>query len=121
MPRILIVEDDVDVREALATFLECEGYDVLEAGHGGEALRRLRQAHDVGLILLDLMMPVMNGWEFRAEQTKDPAIASIPVVVVTADHSAVDQAAEVGAAGCLVKPIELTELLAYVGRYCGTT
>jgi len=118
-PSILVVEDDVAVREALAAFLEGAGYRVVEAGDGAEALRRLRVASaEVGLILLDLMMPVMSGWEFRAEQSKDPALAAIPVVVVTADITAADKAAAVGAAGCLLKPIELPELLDLVERYC---
>ena len=117
-PSILIVEDDVAVREAMAVFLAGAGYEVAEAGDGAEALRYLRGSAGVGLILLDLMMPVMNGWEFRHEQAKDPALAEIPVVVVTADHGAAQKAAAVGAAGCLLKPIEFPELLAFVGRYC---
>jgi CheY-like chemotaxis protein len=119
-PSVLIVEDDVDVREALVFFLQGEGYDVVEAGHGAEALQRLQEDTGVGLILLDLMMPVMNGWEFRAAQTQDPRLAAIPVVIITADHSAAKKAADAGAAGCLLKPVELTDLLGYVGRYCGS-
>jgi CheY-like chemotaxis protein len=118
-PRILIVEDDASVREALAVFLEGEGYSVVEAGDGAEALTRLRTSEPVALILLDLMMPVMNGWEFRDAQARDPRLASIPVVVITADNSAVHQAARAGVAGCLLKPLEFPELLSYVGRYCG--
>jgi CheY-like chemotaxis protein len=118
-PRILIVEDDASVREALAVFLEGEGYSVVEAGDGAEALTRLQTSEPVALILLDLMMPVMNGWEFRDAQARDPRLASIPVVVITADNSAVHQAARAGVAGCLLKPLEFPELLSYVGRYCG--
>jgi CheY-like chemotaxis protein len=118
-PRILIVEDDASVREALAVFLEGEGYSVSEAGDGAEALACLRGSESFGLILLDLMMPVMSGWEFRDVQAKDPALASIPVVVITADNSAVQQAARAGVAGCLLKPLEFPELLSYVDRYCG--
>jgi CheY-like chemotaxis protein len=116
--RILIVEDDVAVREALATFLEVEGYEVLEAGDGEEALRHLRAPSPVGLILLDLMMPVMNGWQFREQQLKDPAIAAIPVLVVTADDGAAKKAADVGAVGFMRKPIEFDELLEHVARFC---
>ncbi len=119
-PSILVVEDDPAVREAIATFLECEGYRVVEAGDGLEALRRLRGASDVGLILLDLMMPVMNGWEFRDVQAKDPALASIPVVVITADNSAAQKAADAGTAGYLLKPVEFPELLSWVDRFCRT-
>jgi len=115
--RILLVEDDADVRGALAALLEGEGYQVVEAAHGGEALAHLR-ATTFCLILLDLMMPVMNGWQFRAEQLKDPALAAVPVVVVTADNSVAEKAAEVGAAGYLLKPIDFSELLAHVERCC---
>jgi len=115
---ILVVEDDPDVRGALVAFLEGEGYSVVEATHGAEALEHLREPRQFCLILLDLMMPVMNGWEFREQQQKDPALADIPVLVVTADTTAVRRAADVGAVGCLLKPVEFPELLAYVGRYC---
>jgi CheY-like chemotaxis protein len=117
---VLIVEDDADVREALVFFLQGEGYEVVEAGHGAEALQELHRNDRVGLILLDLMMPVMNGWEFRAAQTNDPRLAAIPVVIITADHSAARKAADAGAAGCLLKPVDLPDLLDYVGRYCGS-
>src|SRR6266446_9079911 len=73
---ILIVEDDADVRGALSAVLEGEGYRVVEAAHGQEALQHLRaDARGFCMILLDLWMPVMNGWEFRAEQLKDPTLA----------------------------------------------
>ena len=115
---ILIVEDDEPVREALVALLEGAGYRVVEAADGAEALQRLRGTDPVGLILLDLMMPVMNGWEFRDHQRRDPALAAIPVVIVTADHAAAAKAAAVGAAGCLLKPFEVPELLGLVERYC---
>jgi CheY-like chemotaxis protein len=117
-PSILIVEDDEAVREALVALLEGAGYRVVEAGDGAEALARLRAADRVGLILLDLMMPIMNGWEFRDHQRRDPALAEIPVVIVTADHGAAAKAAAAGAAGCLLKPFEVPELLDLVERYC---
>jgi CheY-like chemotaxis protein len=69
-------------------------------------------------VLLDLWMPGMNGWEFRAEQVKDRGLADVPVVVITADHAAARKAADMGVCGCMTKPIELPELLDYVGRYC---
>jgi len=116
---ILIVEDDAAVREALATFLELQGYPVVSAEHGADALRRLRAGSDgVCLILLDLMMPVMNGWDFRKEQLKDPALAGIPVVVITADTTAAKRAADIGAVGYMLKPIDLDQLLAHVSRHC---
>jgi CheY-like chemotaxis protein len=116
--RVLIVEDDDAVREALAIFLESERYTAVQAAHGEEALRHLRSSPPFCLIPLDLMMPVMNGWEFCAQPVKDPAIARVPVVVVTADNSAARKAADVGAAGYMLKPIEFPELLSHVERHC---
>ena len=116
---IMIVEDDPDVRAALAAVLEGEGYAVVEAGDGAEALRQLR-GNDIALVLLDLWMPVMDGWQFRAEQMRDPALARVPVVVVTADPAAGRQVAALGVQACMVKPVELPELLAQVNRYCGS-
>src|SRR6185436_12323698 len=85
---ILLVEDDFDVRDALIPILEYEGHRVVGAASGQEALDRLRSGAKPSLILLDLMMPGMSGMEFRAEQLRDPALASIPVVVVSADPAA---------------------------------
>ena len=116
---ILVVEDDVDVREALATLLETQGYRVLEAENGLEALGRLRDADfDVCLILLDLFMPVMNGWTFREEQLRDPTMAAVPVVVVTADVSARRSGKDLRAEEYLTKPVDFDHLLAVVARHC---
>ena len=114
---VLIVEDDESAREALAAFLEAEGYPVREAANGQEALDRLQQ-ENVGLILLDLMMPVMDGWEFRAVQMRDPTLAGIPVMVITADASARSRANSLGVEGYMTKPIQFPQLLAFVDRYC---
>jgi CheY-like chemotaxis protein len=114
---LLIVEDDEDAREALVFFLENEGYRVLEASHGEEALRHLRST-EVCAILLDLMMPVMNGWTFRAEQLKDPRLANIPVAVITADETATLNTAALGVDELMVKPVDLRRLLAFVDRHC---
>jgi len=117
--RVLIVEDEDDVRESLAVVLEFEGYPVLEAAHGGEALERLRSGDgDVGLILLDLFMPTMNGWAFRDEQLRDPTLARIPVVVITADPSAARRARSLGVLDAMTKPFDFDRLLALVGRHC---
>ena len=82
--RVLIVEDDLDTREMLARFLEIAGYQVVLAANGVEALKVLRGGAVASVILLDLMMPVMDGWQFRDEQRRDPSMSHIPVVVVTA-------------------------------------
>src|SRR5437762_11749160 len=81
---VLAVEDDFDLRDALVPILEYEGHRVVSAANGQEALERLQTMPPPSLILLDLMMPVMDGEEFRARQLRDPTLASIPVVVVSA-------------------------------------
>ena len=115
---ILIVEDDADVREAMAVFLAGEGYAVVEARHGAEALHQLRSPARVCLILLDLFMPVMDGWAFRAEQLRDQALAGIPVIVISADASAPRRGRELGAVASMVKPIDFDVLLEHVDHYC---
>ena len=85
--RILLVEDDADIRLQVVLALELEGYEVVQASNGKEALALLRSSSPEGLpccIILDLMMPVMDGWEFRRRQREDPALASVPVVVLSA-------------------------------------
>src|SRR5512138_2541112 len=82
-PTVLVVDDDESVRESLALALELEGYMVLRAAHGIDALLVLRTGIRPDVILLDLEMPVMPGWEFRERQLADPALADIPVVIVS--------------------------------------
>ena len=117
--RVLVVEDDVDIREALIGILCDEGYDAEGAGNGLEGLDRLRaRSSKPALILLDLMMPVMNGWQFRAEQKQDATLSTIPVIVISADGNVRQKAESIEAAGYLKKPIELDALLDLVGKYC---
>jgi CheY-like chemotaxis protein len=117
---ILIVEDDDDIREALTQILELEGYTVREAANGREALD-ISAREPPSLILLDLMMPVMDGWQFRAEQIKDPALAQIPVVVISADAGIQEKVASFGAASVLPKPISLDRLLRAVETFYPTS
>jgi CheY-like chemotaxis protein len=117
---ILIVDDDVDVATSMADVLEAEGYRVTLAANGKEALDVLRREDDPDLILLDVMMPVMDGWRFREEQQKLPAVASIPVITVTADGNARQKAAAMKAADYLEKPFTVDRLLDVVERVCGT-
>jgi CheY-like chemotaxis protein len=115
---ILIVEDDFDIRDALMQILEEEGYGVRGVANGQEALDLLAREPAPKLILLDLMMPVMNGWQFRAEQLKNPRLAGVPVLVISADPHLQPKAESLGAAGLLKKPISLDELLVAVKSHC---
>jgi len=116
---ILVVEDDADILRAIIQVLGDEGYAVRGAGNGRIALDMLRQPHarPPRLILLDLMMPLMDGWAFRAEQLRDPALAEIPVIVLTADGNALEKSQLMRCAGGLRKPVELEQLLAAVDEY----
>jgi CheY-like chemotaxis protein len=109
--KILFVEDDTDIRDTLTEILQEEGYAVEAAGHGQEALDKLKGRPLPALILLDLMMPVMNGWQFRAAQLADPQLASIPVVVVSASSNIEQSAAALEAAAFVRKPVVLDQLL----------
>jgi CheY-like chemotaxis protein len=114
---VLVVEDNAELRHVLIVLLESDGYAVVEAGNGLEALRLLRSAEVLPcLIVLDMGMPRMNGWDFRAEQDCDERLRSIPVVVVSADPLAT-QARHTGAA-VLLKPIDPEKLLELVERHC---
>ncbi len=115
--RVLVVEDDADVRTMISIMLTIEGYDVSTAENGREALDLLRRGDHPDLILLDLMMPVMNGWQFRAEQVRDPDLARIPAVVISGGDRIVEHSRTLGAADYLRKPIDLDVLLATVQRY----
>jgi CheY-like chemotaxis protein len=86
--KVLVVEDDDATRESLERFFEDHGYEVISAKNGSEALALLGAGERPALILLDLMLPVMDGWQFRKAQLADPRYSGIPVVVVTAGYTA---------------------------------
>lgn len=112
MTTILFVDDDDDVRETIADALVDSGYNVITARHGAEAWAHLESATILpDLILLDLMMPVMDGAEFRERQRNDPRFQSIPVVLISAGVSASSQAKSMGVAACLIKPVKLSPLV----------
>lgn len=115
--RMLVIEDDENVRESIAALLEVEGYEVVKAINGAQALSKLRKEPGVSLIVLDLMMPQMDGWSFRARQLNEPGLKDIPVLVLSGagrldrEHEALD------AAGVLAKPVSVHELLDMVERH----
>lgn len=110
-PTILLVDDDMDIREALSETLEDFGYSVTTAAHGADALRRLRSmSSPPSCILLDLMMPVMDGYEFLDERRKDPALVSIPVAVITAGQG-IDRDRLGQDTPIVPKPIKLPQLM----------
>jgi CheY-like chemotaxis protein len=114
---ILIVDDDTDVRRALTELLEEEGYAVAGAANGRAALELIRGGFRPALILLDLMMPGMNGWDFRTAQMRDPELSAVPVVVVTASgYSQESIKTELGAIELVAKPIQPAALLDVIGR-----
>jgi CheY-like chemotaxis protein len=115
---ILIVEDDKDIRQALVDVLTLETFRVTTAGNGKEALELLRNSPNSWrpcFILLDLMMPIMNGWEFLLVQRSDPKLKDIPVMVCSA---VADRTRFPGIVEFLKKPINIDELLTLVHRYC---
>jgi CheY-like chemotaxis protein len=115
---ILVVEDQPEIRAVITDILEEEGYLVASVTNGMEALAYLHEyAARTGLILLDLGMPVMTGWEFREEQQRDPALANIPVIVMSALPDLHRKAAALKVTDCLDKPIELNTLLGMVAQY----
>ena len=115
---MLIVDDDFALRDALCAALEGEGYVVEAVANGKEALDYLRGGARPSLVLLDLMMPVMNGWEFRAEQRQDPELADIPVIVLSAFARGSGDEELRGIGQFLRKPFHLADLLAAVRAYC---
>jgi CheY-like chemotaxis protein len=112
---ILVVDDDRGAMEALSDILEYEGYHVHRAQNGLQALEHLQQTRPCpSLIILDLLMPVMDGWEFRMRQKEDPELAQVPVLVVTA----IGATAGIDAVDVLHKPVDVDALLRTVARYC---
>ena len=114
--RVLVVDDDEIIRGFVSEALQDEGYEIRTAANGRHALDVLREWKP-NLIVLNLMMPEMDGWTFRAEQRKLPEAADVPVVVLSAVRDLRAQAAALGAASVLGKPFELDDLLQTVSRF----
>jgi CheY-like chemotaxis protein len=107
---VLLVDDDTDLRDAMAVLLEAEGYGVVDASNGKDALAYLRAGPDIAAIILDLAMPVMNGWQFLAERQASPVLARIPTIVVTGISDATKRRKELGNLPVFTKPIHFDEL-----------
>jgi CheY-like chemotaxis protein len=113
---VLIVEDDADLREMMAQLLTLEGFNAATVANGRDALDYLKRSSRPDVILLDLMMPIMDGWEFRRRQRGDPALADVPVIVL----SALDQtrAADLDGVAFMKKPLDFDRLLDLVRQHC---
>jgi CheY-like chemotaxis protein len=119
MPRILVVEDDAAIRGLVTELLRDDGYEVAEATNGIEALESVRQRRP-DLIVLDLMMPIMNGWQFVEECHRRMVCDGVPVVVTSASHDlpgTAEHLKSMGVRTCLAKPFDVDGLLALVERY----
>ncbi|MDB4974947.1 MAG: chemotaxis protein CheY [Myxococcaceae bacterium] len=118
---VMVVDDEVDIRESMTELLQSQGYETLSAVNGRDALAQLRLAeHPPTAIVLDMMMPTMDGLSFRWEQLADPKLADIPVIILSASGYAHASAVELCTAGCIQKPCKPAELLRMLARVCST-
>ena len=115
---VLVVDDDPNLQRLLTKFLTLEGFASVPASNGEEALTYLRSGGGAQVILLDLRMPVMDGWAFRREQRGDPELANIPVVVLSGINERLE---EIDAAAAFRKPVSFTDIVDVVRRLCGTS
>lgn len=113
---VLVVEDDADLREMMEQLLDLEGFIPLTAPNGRDALALLRERGPVKVILLDLMMPIMDGWEFRRQQRCDPRLADIPVVVVSAVDA--ERLQELDPVAVFRKPLAFPNVIACLQDLC---
>jgi len=116
--RVLVVEDNDSLRESLLGLLRREGLAADGVENGREALRVLRGGYGACLILLDLMMPVMDGWTFRYEQRQDVSLADIPVAVLTATIDPEKEGRRLGAVAAFQKPLDIDRLVDMVAEHC---
>jgi CheY-like chemotaxis protein len=118
-PTVLVVDDDADIRSAIQEYLQDEGFTVVPAADGADALNTLRTAVRPDVILLDILMPGMDGWDFRAAQLADPALQEIPVIVISASGFVPDTIRrQLDAHTVLSKPLELDRFLMAVREAC---
>ena len=117
MKKVLVVEDDNSIRELLVELLESEGYEVSSAVNGLEGLKCLETTPLPDLILIDLMMPIMDGYTFRVEQLKNSHWSKIPTIVMSAEANAKEKMKSYKITAFLSKPVELETILKTVARY----
>ncbi len=117
-PAILVIDDDAAERQRLSSWFRAEGYAVETAGHGREALDRLRTGFQPCVILMDLMMPEMDGFDFRREQQADPHLAFVPLIVYSAVPNLALYAKQLRVNAFIHKPGELTAVTALVREHC---
>jgi CheY-like chemotaxis protein len=115
---VLVIDDDADLRESIGAVLSAAGYAYATAIDGVDAMRRLRTERTPCVVLLDLMMPRMSGFEVRSAMKADPTLSTIPVVVVTGAGPLADRRAAELESEILQKPIQLRDLLEAVDRHC---
>jgi CheY-like chemotaxis protein len=115
-PTILVVDDDPNLQRVMSKFLEFEGFAPVRAANGQEALDYLRGGGNASVILLDLRMPVMDGWAFRKAQRAEPGLAEIPIVVISGIDG--EHVSELGAAAAFAKPVSFPEVVDVVRRLC---
>lgn len=116
-PTVLLVDDHDDARDALAQLIRADGYAVDTARNGRDALRVLQNVYPC-VILLDLMMPEMTGYDFRQAQLADDDLREIPVIVCSSNHDIRERTKEMGAAAYVEKPIEFTRLMGLIRKHC---
>jgi CheY-like chemotaxis protein len=114
--KVLVVDDDPNLVRLMTKFLTLEGFAPVPAGNGQEALAYLRGGGGARVILLDLRMPVMDGWTFRREQQADPSLAGIPIVILSGVDA--DQTHDLHPAAAFNKPVSLPDLVGVVRRLC---
>jgi len=116
---VLVIDDDAQIVDIVSALLKLHGYPVATAADGAEALQQLKRHPLPCLILLDVMMPNMDGWQFRAELLKDATLASIPVVVTSGISAAYNLKGHLQSVAYLEKPFNEEQLMELVRRYCG--
>jgi len=116
--RVLVVDDDPGIRDMVAAMLQIHGYPVTLAADGAQALQQLERPPLPHLILLDVMMPVMDGWQFRAELLKDATLATIPVVITSGISADYQLKGHLQSVAYLEKPFTEEQLLSLVRQYC---